>query len=254
MTVLNNPDAGPDDQSVGQTVGGVDYLFSVPLLNPNNTIPRLAADAKAALGDSLDALLLGNEPDLYQSHKERPNVANYTVQIYQTEFSNTVDVLQSIYNNFAGPTICCDTQSWELENLLQAGYLSNFTLKYVTSVFSSLLTLSPKLTIYWGNDTSPPLRRDWHPYMRSSRGRQMMYHSRVTGPCTRRCCAVELTVDNGVKTAGSFPGAAPALAWGLPARWLNRTHSNKRSTIPQADGRRTRRARVRFALRDCRAE
>ncbi|KAJ7669285.1 glycoside hydrolase family 79 protein, partial [Mycena polygramma] len=167
MTVLNNPDASPDDQSVdygpviwstlakvGQTVGGVDYLFSVPLLNPNNTIPRLAADAKAALGDSLDALLLGNEPDLYQSHKERPDFANYTVQIYQTvgrnlsilfrrrdtsatpfyqEFSNTVDVLQSIYNNFAGLTICCDTQSWELENLLQAGYLSNFTLKYVTS-------------------------------------------------------------------------------------------------------------------------
>ncbi|KAK7059670.1 glycoside hydrolase family 79 protein [Favolaschia claudopus] len=144
MAVLKNPnvDKNSDNQAinygpeiwaamakVSQMAGGVDYLFSVPLLNPNNTIPKLAADAKAALGNNLDALLLGNEPDLYQSHKERPNIPNYTIPIYETEFSRTVDILQSTFNSFAGPTICC---SWNLADILQAGYVSNFTLRYVT--------------------------------------------------------------------------------------------------------------------------
>jgi hypothetical protein len=89
MAVPNNPHANPDDLSinygpeiwsvlakVGQMAGGVEYLFSklhpgvyiqpltglsgVPLIDPNNTSPKLTADAKTGLGDSLDALLLGN--------------------------------------------------------------------------------------------------------------------------------------------------------------------------------------------------
>ncbi|KAF7348518.1 Glycoside hydrolase family 79 protein [Mycena venus] len=142
MAVPNGQNANADDQSInygpvlfealakmGQMAGGADYLFSVPLLNPNGTIPKLVADAKGSLGDSLNALLLGNEPDLYQAHKERPNIANYTVAVYETEFSGTVDILQSTFDNFAGPTICC---SWNLVDVLNAGYLSKFALKYVT--------------------------------------------------------------------------------------------------------------------------
>ena len=70
---------------------------------PNNTnIPLLAGDAVKALGDDLDAFLLGNassdlsppsivgadmervvqEPDLYTGHGQRPNLKNYTVDDY----------------------------------------------------------------------------------------------------------------------------------------------------------------------------
>ncbi|KAJ7098333.1 hypothetical protein C8R44DRAFT_888957 [Mycena epipterygia] len=157
MAVLNNPHANSDDESVNygpaiwaalakvaQMAGGVDYLIGmslqingdrssdcigVPLRDPNNTTPEIVGDAKAALGDNLDALLLGNEPDLYQVHSERPNIPNYTIEIYQDEFSNTVNTLQSTFNSFAGPTICC---SWDLTDVFQAGYLSRFPLKYVT--------------------------------------------------------------------------------------------------------------------------
>ncbi|KAJ6616426.1 hypothetical protein B0H10DRAFT_2164639 [Mycena sp. CBHHK59/15] len=134
MAILNNPHANPNDQSVNygpeiwstmakvaQMAGGVDYLIGVPILDPNNTTTSIVADAKAALGDSLDAVLLGNEPDLYQAHGKRPNVTNYTFQIYENKF----------FHSFAGPTICC---SWDLASLLQQGYLTNLTtgLKYIT--------------------------------------------------------------------------------------------------------------------------
>ncbi|KAJ7885159.1 glycoside hydrolase family 79 protein, partial [Mycena olivaceomarginata] len=144
MAVPNNPHANPDDLSinygpeiwsvlakVGQMAGGVEYLFSVPLIDPNNTIPKLAADAKTGLGDSLDALLLGNEPDLYQAHSERPDTSNYTIQIYETvrDFYLLTKIPTITFDSFAGPTICC---SWNLEDVLDAGYLSKFALKYVT--------------------------------------------------------------------------------------------------------------------------
>lgn len=67
---------------------------------PNSTnIPLLAGDAENALGDDLDAFLLGNvrllfvlaaahrltltqEPDLYTAHGNRPNLQNYTTNDY----------------------------------------------------------------------------------------------------------------------------------------------------------------------------
>ncbi|KAJ4463232.1 hypothetical protein C8J55DRAFT_567794 [Lentinula edodes] len=48
-------------------------------INTTNTDLAIAGDAaKFFLGSHLDAMLLGNEPDLYTAHDQRPNVVNYT--------------------------------------------------------------------------------------------------------------------------------------------------------------------------------
>ncbi|KAF5392638.1 hypothetical protein D9757_002134 [Collybiopsis confluens] len=103
-----------------------------------NTNSAIAGDAAKILGSHLDAMLLGNEPDLYTAHGQRPNVQNYTADDYIGEFAAAVQNISNTTagnladgHHVAGPTVCCD---WDLATLLQQGYLSNFTneLKYVT--------------------------------------------------------------------------------------------------------------------------
>ncbi|KAI0772045.1 glycoside hydrolase family 79 protein [Trametes elegans] len=126
-------------KGVSSAVGGAQYLIGLSLRDPNNTnIPLLAGDAWKQLGDDLDALLLGNEPDLYTAHGNRPNLKNYTtdnyIDDYATVFANLQntpdgDVLSS--NIIAGPTICC---FWNLDGVLNSGWLDRFAerLKYIT--------------------------------------------------------------------------------------------------------------------------
>ncbi|OSC98987.1 glycoside hydrolase family 79 protein [Trametes coccinea BRFM310] len=126
-------------KGVSSAVGGAQYLVGLSLRTPNSTnIPLLAGDASKALGDDLDALLLGNEPDLYTAHGNRPGMANYSVYDYigdyWTVFGNLQhtpqgDVLSE--DKIAGPTICC---FWDLASIIQSGWLDKFAdrLKYIT--------------------------------------------------------------------------------------------------------------------------
>ncbi|KAG5730384.1 hypothetical protein E4T56_gene11605 [Termitomyces sp. T112] len=126
-------------KKVGDNVGGADYLIGLSLLNLDDpNVPIIAGAAEQILGNALDGYLLGNEPDLYTAHQQRPNIKNYTTDIYISEFrtvsnrlTNTSagDVLK--LKMLGGPTICC---SWNLDALLQGGYLSAFSgiLKYIS--------------------------------------------------------------------------------------------------------------------------
>ncbi|KAF8812249.1 hypothetical protein BYT27DRAFT_7220918 [Phlegmacium glaucopus] len=136
MTQLIDGSSNSDDQpvnfgpvlwdvldQVGSTIGGAAYLIG---------------SAQQILGSSLDGFLLGNEPDLYTSHQERPNIANYTTALYMDEFRTASNLLTNtsggnILSNhdIGGPTICC---FWNLDALLDDGYISNFTsiLKYIS--------------------------------------------------------------------------------------------------------------------------
>ncbi|KAJ4485502.1 hypothetical protein J3R30DRAFT_1367050 [Lentinula aciculospora] len=150
MLILTDPNANSNNQpvnygpmlwevmqKVSEEVNGVQYLIGLTI-NTTNTDSVVAGDAAEILGGHLDAMLLGNEPDLYTAHGQRPSVSNYTVDDYIGEYSAA---LQDISNttagnltnghNVAGPTVCC---SWDLATLLEQGYLSNFTnvLKYIT--------------------------------------------------------------------------------------------------------------------------
>ncbi|KAI0082446.1 glycoside hydrolase family 79 protein [Panus rudis PR-1116 ss-1] len=152
ITQFTNPNANSNDQpvnygpalfdvmnKVSDSVGGAEYLIGLSLREPNNSnIPLLAGDAQKALGDRLDAFLLGNEPDLYTRHGQRPYMANYSVNDYIGDywvvFNNLGhtpqgDVLSA--DKIAGPTICC---AWDLEPVLTSGWLDQFNnrLKYIT--------------------------------------------------------------------------------------------------------------------------
>ncbi|KDQ64314.1 glycoside hydrolase family 79 protein [Jaapia argillacea MUCL 33604] len=123
----------------GLGAGGAGYLVGLDLQNVNSTdMPLMAGSAEQALGNYLDAFLLGNEPDLYASHGDRPGLANYTVQNYISDFQTASSHLQNTsagnilsLSNIAGPTICCN---WDLATLIQQGWLDAFhnELKYVT--------------------------------------------------------------------------------------------------------------------------
>ncbi|KIK70366.1 glycoside hydrolase family 79 protein [Collybiopsis luxurians FD-317 M1] len=150
MLVLTDPNANSNNQpvdygpmlwevmnKVSEDVNSVQYLIGLTL-NTTNTNSVIAGDAAKILESHLDAMLLGNEPDLYTVHGQRPAVQNYTVDDYISEFgaavgdiSNTTAGNLANGHNVAGPTVCC---SWDLATLLQQGYLSNFTnvLKYIT--------------------------------------------------------------------------------------------------------------------------
>ncbi|KAH8106024.1 hypothetical protein BXZ70DRAFT_917827 [Cristinia sonorae] len=150
---FTDPNANSNDQPVNygekmfeamnalsDKVGGAEYLIGLSLRNPNNTnIPLLAGDAQHFLGDKLDAFLLGNEPDLYTAHGQRPNIKNYTEFDYIGEYWEVFAALSKTpqgdvlsLDKIAGPTICC---FWDLAPLLvPGGWLDQFNerLKYIT--------------------------------------------------------------------------------------------------------------------------
>ncbi|GJE84970.1 glycoside hydrolase family 79 protein [Phanerochaete sordida] len=126
--------------SLGTKVGAVEWLIGLSLRDPNSTnIPLVAGDAQKHLGDALDAYLLGNEPDLYTSHGNRPGLANYSVYDYVGDYWVATNNLQHTptdgdvlsLDKIAGPTICC---AWDLDGVLTSGWLSSFQdrLKYIT--------------------------------------------------------------------------------------------------------------------------
>ncbi|KAI0346775.1 glycoside hydrolase family 79 protein [Trametopsis cervina] len=115
------------------------WLVGLSLRDANSTnTPLVAADAERILGDYLDATLLGNEPDLYTSHGNRPNIANYTVNDYIGDYWVATENLQKTsqgdflsLNKVAGPTICC---AWDMSAVLTSGWFQDFGahLKYLT--------------------------------------------------------------------------------------------------------------------------
>ncbi|KAI0089143.1 hypothetical protein BDY19DRAFT_944395 [Irpex rosettiformis] len=148
---FTDPTASKDDQPVtyGQVLFNImkttsdkvnsQWLIGLTLRDPNSTnTPLVASDAQKILGDYLDAALLGNEPDLYSAHGQRPNIANYTTDDYigdnwvaqqNLQKTPTGDFLS--LNKLAGPTICC---FWLFKAVLDSGWLQDFAphLKYLT--------------------------------------------------------------------------------------------------------------------------
>ena len=147
-----------DPQIFSLVVCAKTKISGLSLQNPSDPmISQLAASSQSTLGDELDAWLLGNvsasvadcsqvgsdhfsdpaakqEPDLYSTHGQRPNLANYTVDDYisvrhprvhpaflmqlmrcvrqdyntvfnQLRYSSIGDIVA--LDKIGGPTICC---------------------------------------------------------------------------------------------------------------------------------------------------
>ncbi|EIM85606.1 uncharacterized protein STEHIDRAFT_99214 [Stereum hirsutum FP-91666 SS1] len=151
ILISTDPNANPNDEivdfgpvffdvidKIGQEFNA-QYLLGLSLRDPTNTNNAIvAAASQQKLGDRLDAFLLGNEPDLYTAHGDRPNIQNYTVSDYVQEFGTASSLLTNTsagnilsLANIAGPTICCN---WDLATTLQQDWLSTYAseLKYIT--------------------------------------------------------------------------------------------------------------------------
>ncbi|TFK98377.1 hypothetical protein BDV98DRAFT_211163 [Pterulicium gracile] len=119
---------------VADRVGDMEFIIQMSMQNPGdtNTYLPLAKDAKEILGDRLDAIVVGNEPDLYAGHHVRPG---YWIPDYIPEIEEVIrqfkenDLMTDEDSFIAGPGVCC---MWSVDELFDAG-LDQFPYKYYTT-------------------------------------------------------------------------------------------------------------------------
>ncbi|KIK62124.1 glycoside hydrolase family 79 protein [Collybiopsis luxurians FD-317 M1] len=144
MLVLTDPNAYFNDQptdfgpvlfdvlnAMADKAGEMQFIIGLSMRSPENdsNVVELAQAAESKLGDRLDAMLLGNEPDLYAGHGERDA---YNISAYIPEIAKVMEDMRSQKlldkSILGGPTICC---SWGLGDVLNAG-LKDDGYKYFT--------------------------------------------------------------------------------------------------------------------------
>ncbi|KAF9556941.1 hypothetical protein CPC08DRAFT_710755, partial [Agrocybe pediades] len=115
-----------------QKVGKMQFYLALSTLFPDgfDDMVKFAAYAKEKLGDSVDAWMLGNEPDLYSSHGKRPG---YGIEDYIPEIETYISKLKdaNVIGDelmVAGSTTCC---GWDVNDVLNAG-LDKLPYKYYT--------------------------------------------------------------------------------------------------------------------------
>ncbi|EIW72362.1 hypothetical protein TREMEDRAFT_41693 [Tremella mesenterica DSM 1558] len=91
-------------------------------------IPVAAEWAQKILGSNLRGLAVGNEPDLYVDHSARP--AGWGVSDYVNEYKTVVDTIvnANVLSNsqtFIGPSVCCQREGFELDDVIAASWLSD---------------------------------------------------------------------------------------------------------------------------------
>lgn len=191
MISLTDPDAYYNDvpcdfgpmlfdviKAMSGKVGSLQVILGLSMRDPGDeevvkSLMRLAYDAETKLGwlgeggegedggGLLDALLLGNEPDLYAGHGERDK---YEISDYIPEIATLIDELgNSEYGNLTekkvlgGPTVCC---GWDLDTVLDAG-LKDFGYKYYTiqhyptHVCGGVTASSSNITYYLSHPNTP---------------------------------------------------------------------------------------------------
>ncbi|KAJ3516062.1 hypothetical protein NLJ89_g1359 [Agrocybe chaxingu] len=103
-------------------VGPMRFTIGLSMRFPEDwtNVTTLGVAAREKLGDRLEALMLGNEPDLYAGHGEKEV---YDIETYITEIGWALDALEEAgaitdVPIVGGPTICC---GWKLKDILDAG-------------------------------------------------------------------------------------------------------------------------------------
>ncbi|KAI0781762.1 hypothetical protein C8Q75DRAFT_812250 [Abortiporus biennis] len=120
--------------AMAASVGDMQFVITLSMTDPDNYAndAQVAQAAMQKLGDSLDAMLLGNEPDLYNKHGV---IDDYELTDYIPEVGSVIQLFQndSLLTNtsrlLGGPTVCCN---WDLIDVLQAGLTSYPEYKYFT--------------------------------------------------------------------------------------------------------------------------
>jgi len=105
---------------------------------------KVASVATEKLGSRLDAFLLGNEPDLYQDHKNRKvyNISDYIGEVDYIVNDLTTGPYGDLRSkdSLAGPSICCD---WELSDVLNAGLAGENYKYYAVQHYPDIYCFGP---------------------------------------------------------------------------------------------------------------
>lgn len=119
--------------AMADTVGEMQFILGLGLKTPMNDTSnvKLVKAARDKLGSRLDALLLGNEPDIYVDHKYR---TSYSIPNYISDIETVLKDLEKQDGNITdkqvigGPSVCCN---WDLSDVLSDG-LDKLSYKYYT--------------------------------------------------------------------------------------------------------------------------
>ncbi|KAF8840938.1 hypothetical protein BDN67DRAFT_996503 [Paxillus ammoniavirescens] len=181
MIVLTDPNAYYNDvpvnfgptlfdvlNSMADTVGEMAFIIGLSMRDPDDdtNVIELAAAADQMLGDRLDSMLLGNEPDLYAGN-ERPQ--NYSIADYIPEIDKVLDDLENYPEGnlipktiIGGPTICC---AWDLDDVLSGGLLyypyKYYTLQHYPTYICNGPTPSNTNISYFLSHTNVPAYAQW---------------------------------------------------------------------------------------------
>ncbi|WVQ82507.1 hypothetical protein IAT38_004636 [Cryptococcus sp. DSM 104549] len=112
---------------------GIDWYFGLAfnetdVTDPTGNIPIAASKAQEILGESLLGLSVGNEPDLYVDHNKRSTgwgVSDYVSEYDSVATSILTDGTLSNTQAFLGPSLCCEVVGFELDNVIDAGWLTD---------------------------------------------------------------------------------------------------------------------------------
>ncbi|KAL9935098.1 hypothetical protein V8E36_006174 [Tilletia maclaganii] len=131
-------------QAIGKTLR-IEWIFGVNMVNNDaDFTPPMVSEVTSKLGNSLQMLLVGNEPDRYTITGRRPE--GYTIPQYLDEWdalTSSIDGITPTKNFFVAPSVCC---AWTTEQVLvQAGMADRFqdrlaavsAIKYPQSLCSS---------------------------------------------------------------------------------------------------------------------
>ncbi|WVW82605.1 hypothetical protein I302_104616 [Kwoniella bestiolae CBS 10118] len=111
---------------------GADWYFGLSFNesavdSPTGNVPIAAKWAQDILGEHLLALSVGNEPDLYVDHSKRQpgwGVSNYVSEFDAMTQSILADNNLIDTSAFIGPSTCCQVVGFELDDVLNAGWLT----------------------------------------------------------------------------------------------------------------------------------
>lgn len=119
--------------AMADDVGEMQFIIGLSMQHPSDDTSNveLVKAAREKMGPRLDALLLGNEPDVYTDHAVH---SSYSIQDYISDVNLVLGDLEEKDGNItntktiAGPSVCCN---WDLADVLEDG-LTKLPYKYYT--------------------------------------------------------------------------------------------------------------------------
>ncbi|KAF7981203.1 hypothetical protein HWV62_34531 [Athelia sp. TMB] len=115
--------------NISSLVEGVKWYLGIPMNDTNNLRLGIAEYGEAIMGDNLLGFQVGNEPDMYGTHRFGGRPTDYSPQDYFTEFGQVMTGINNdpnipIKNNIVGPSVT--GAFWSPDQVFATGYLTAY--------------------------------------------------------------------------------------------------------------------------------